>query len=214
MGTDYDSEYSEKTNLFGADPSALLGRFWDRLPARGRILDIGVGQGRNALPLAQKGFRVVGIDPSAVSIALTRQAAQDLGMDFYQGSFLDYQAPKASFDAILAFGLIQILAREEIQALFSRTRNWLRAEGLLFITAWQRDDPSYPILRDSWAQIGANSFKNPEGEIRTYLGKDEILDYVTGMRILHHREGWGLKHRHGDGPSEQHAEIKLVAAKI
>jgi len=158
----------------------------------------------------------VGIDPSAVSIASTRQAAQEKGlrMEFHEGGFLDYRAEAASFHAILAFGLIQILAREDIQALFSKTRNWLQTEGMLFITAWQRDDPSYLILRDSWAQIGANSFKSPEGEIRTYLGKDEILGYVSGMRILHHREGWGQEHRHGDGPSEQHAEIELVAAKI
>lgn len=43
------------------------------------LLDIGCGSGRHAVELAQRGFRVVGIDPSNAMIQAARQAAS--GMD-------------------------------------------------------------------------------------------------------------------------------------
>jgi SAM-dependent methyltransferase len=46
----------------------------------GRALDVGMGQGRNALYLAQQGWEVTGIDVAERAMAVTRQAAERNGL--------------------------------------------------------------------------------------------------------------------------------------
>jgi SAM-dependent methyltransferase len=55
--------------------------------AGGRVLEVGVGSGRVAVPTALAGVPVVGVDPSAVMLELarTRAAEHDLDLDLVQG---------------------------------------------------------------------------------------------------------------------------------
>ena len=46
-----------------------------------RLLDVGCGHGRIALPLARRGIRVTGIDTSRRSLALARETAESDGLD-------------------------------------------------------------------------------------------------------------------------------------
>lgn len=62
----YD-KYYQKKNLFGAPYSALI-EFYSSLEAKGKLLDLGCGQGRNSIALAKLGFDVMGIDHSQVGI--------------------------------------------------------------------------------------------------------------------------------------------------
>ncbi len=66
MKVKYD-EYYQSENLFG-NPYPELINFYRALPTRGKLLDVGCGQGRDAIPLAQLGFEVTGIDWSIVGI--------------------------------------------------------------------------------------------------------------------------------------------------
>ncbi|WP_020567018.1 class I SAM-dependent methyltransferase [Neolewinella persica] len=76
MNPAYD-KYYETENLFGAPYPELLD-FYNNLPNKGKLLDIGCGQGRDAIALARLGFEVTGIDNSAVGIAqLNKIAAQE-----------------------------------------------------------------------------------------------------------------------------------------
>ena len=59
------------------------------LPLGARVLDVGCGFGRHSLELAQRGYRVVGVDPSAAMIAAAREqmskmtASMPLEVEFY-----------------------------------------------------------------------------------------------------------------------------------
>ena len=46
----------------------------------GRALDVGMGQGRNAIYLAQQGWDVSGFDPADKAVALAQQEAKRLGV--------------------------------------------------------------------------------------------------------------------------------------
>lgn len=61
----YDKYYEVK-NLFGEPYSELIS-YMDQ-QERGKVLDLGCGQGRDAIPLARLGFNVVGVDHSEVGI--------------------------------------------------------------------------------------------------------------------------------------------------
>jgi SAM-dependent methyltransferase len=46
----------------------------------GTALDVGMGQGRNAIWLAQQGWKVTGFDPAEKAVAVARQTAAKLGL--------------------------------------------------------------------------------------------------------------------------------------
>lgn len=66
MTVTYD-KYYQTENLFGA-PYPELVEFFASRQTRGRVLDIGCGQGRDAIAIAGLGYEVLGIDNSAVGI--------------------------------------------------------------------------------------------------------------------------------------------------
>ena len=48
--------------------------------AHGAALDVGMGQGRNAIWLAQQGWDVTGFDPADKAVALANKTAEGLGL--------------------------------------------------------------------------------------------------------------------------------------
>lgn len=74
MTETYD-EYYQTENLFG-EPYPELIEFFTDYPKRGKVLDLGCGQGRNAIALARLGYTVSGIDISKVGIEQMNRAGQ------------------------------------------------------------------------------------------------------------------------------------------
>jgi len=213
--SEYDQVYRQDHAYFGTEPQPLLKRFTSGIPAGGRVLDIGVGQGRNALALARDGFQVTGIDTSEVAIRTVTQVAvhEKLPIALWHGNFMDYR-PVEPFAAVLCFGLLQTLSRRDGASLMYRLLEWTQPAGWAFLTAWHVDDPAYDEVHSTWETVGCHSFRDRDGRYRTYLARGEILDLMFGWRMIHLWEGLGPEHRHGDGPSEQHGEIEVVAVKL
>ena len=66
MTVTYD-KYYQTENLFG-EPYPELIEFMSDYPKKGKVLDLGCGQGRDAIALARLGYSVIGIDNSKVGI--------------------------------------------------------------------------------------------------------------------------------------------------
>ncbi|MEZ4593460.1 MAG: methyltransferase domain-containing protein [Chloroflexota bacterium] len=70
----YDKHYQQE-NLFGAPYPEFVAFMADWEP-KGTVLDVGCGQGRDALFLARQGYQVTGIDASQLGIEQMLAAAQ------------------------------------------------------------------------------------------------------------------------------------------
>jgi len=75
----FDRTYSSAAPRFNTEPNALLVEAVRDLKP-GRALDIHMGQGRNAVFLASKGWQVTGFDFSAEGIRAARDAAKKAGV--------------------------------------------------------------------------------------------------------------------------------------
>jgi SAM-dependent methyltransferase len=75
----WDARY-RSGDVWGPAPNRLLAELVADLP-RGSALDLGSGQGRNALWLAELGHDVTGLDLSPVAIDQARAAAAERGLD-------------------------------------------------------------------------------------------------------------------------------------
>lgn len=71
----YD-KYYQTENLFGRPYPELI-EFFAGNPKKGKVLDLGCGQGRDAIALARLGYSVTGIDISKVGIDQMNQIARD-----------------------------------------------------------------------------------------------------------------------------------------
>jgi 2-polyprenyl-3-methyl-5-hydroxy-6-metoxy-1,4-benzoquinol methylase len=61
------NQYYKTENLFGKPYPELID-FLANYPKKGKLLDVGCGQGRDAIPLARLGYNVIGIDNSMVGV--------------------------------------------------------------------------------------------------------------------------------------------------
>lgn len=211
----YDDAYRNE-NYFGADESPLLRRFSHLFSPGDSVLDIGVGQGRNALPLVRAGCRVTGIDPSPVAIEAVRKstAAEGLEIGLETVDFGRFE-PLARFDFVLCFGLLQMIDATAGRCLLDRCAEWLEPGGVLFLTAWYRGDPAAARIAAEWQEIEPGCYRSPDSPVRTrrFLEMGAIVDCFPGWEILHHHEGLGPWHRHADGPRERHGDVNWVARR-
>lgn len=212
---DFDTIYGETENYFGAEPSGLLEKKFHLIERTAPVLDVGTGQGRNALFLARHGLAVHAIDPSRAAVEIVTAAAKEEGLPIKaeQRGFETMIRDAGPFAAVLLLGLIPCLPREKVEILGERAAMWLDAGGLLFVTAFTVSDPSYARLSGEGKPAGANSFVGQDGRIRTFLEPGEVARLFPRFETVHHFEGMGEMHRHGNGPPERHAVLEALLRK-
>ncbi|HEU0035185.1 MAG TPA: class I SAM-dependent methyltransferase [Kofleriaceae bacterium] len=77
----WDERYREPGFAYGSEPNDFLAANAERyLPAGGEVLCLAEGEGRNAVFLAARGFRVTGVDASSVGLAKARALAAERGV--------------------------------------------------------------------------------------------------------------------------------------
>lgn len=88
----WDQRYQSDGFLFGEDPADWLRNVTWRLPARGRALSVGDGEGRNGVWLACHGLTVETLDGSLVGVEKARALAARRGVPLtaHHASFADF----------------------------------------------------------------------------------------------------------------------------
>jgi SAM-dependent methyltransferase/peroxiredoxin len=76
----WNSKFSDPKTQFNREPSRLLVEAIRSRPP-GRALDLGMGEGRNAIFLAQQGWKATGVDLSDVAVAQAKARAAELHLD-------------------------------------------------------------------------------------------------------------------------------------
>lgn len=128
---EWDRKYSETGLLWSAEPNRFVVAELAGLPP-GRALDLACGEGRNAIWLAELGWRVAAVDFSEIAIAKGRERAARLGLDidFVCADLLDYEPEPDAYDLVLVLYL-QIPAGER-RLVLSRAADAL-APGAIFL---------------------------------------------------------------------------------
>ena len=98
----WDQRYSGDELAYGDAPNEFLASMADQLPTSGDALDIGAGEGRNALFLASRGLNVLAVDQSEVGMQKAQRLAQERGLTLrtQAADLQDFDAEHNSFDVI------------------------------------------------------------------------------------------------------------------
>lgn len=100
---EWDARYAAASELvWTAQPNRFVVEELAELPP-GRALDLAAGEGRNAVWLAEKGWRVSAVDFSQVAVARGRQLARERGVEvtWVVADVRSYQPPPGGFGAVL-----------------------------------------------------------------------------------------------------------------
>jgi tellurite methyltransferase len=167
--TQWDEKYSRPTFIYGKSPAEFLAENYQYIPYEGTVLDMGMGEGRNAVFLAQKGYKVTGIDISSVAVKKSYLLAQEFGVKIkgVVASLSDYKISPGSFDAIVCFYYVD-------RSLVEKIKSWLKPGGILIYEAH--------TLREK------SKKKRDAADDNEYLREQELLKLFSGMRVLKYEE--------------------------
>lgn len=195
----WNQRYSEPGFAYGTEPNDFLAASAERyLPPKGDILSLAEGEGRNAVFLARLGFRVTGVDSSAVGLEKARRLASQHGVEIATvvADLGDFEPGDARWDGIVSIwchtpsDLRTRLHRSVVAA--------LRPGGVFLLEAYTPKQLEYrtggPRTADLLMTLAA---------VREELSGLELLDAGERLREVHE----GAYH---DGPS---AVLQVVARK-
>jgi 2-polyprenyl-3-methyl-5-hydroxy-6-metoxy-1,4-benzoquinol methylase len=207
----YNERYLESKAYFSSRPSNVLIRHLPMLDRNKPVVDVGAGQGRNAIFLANNGFCVDAIEPSSVGAESMRSVARNdqIPLRVHEVDFEAFRGRPGYYAGVLIFGVIQELTRPQIRLLRERVVTWICPGGLVLVSAHTTQDPSFAHMADGEC-IGESSFSLPGGGVYTYLETNEILQVFQGLECIYHWEGLGSPHRHGGGKLERHGNTVAV----
>ncbi len=167
---EWDQRYRSGEQV-SATPIPLVVEFTSGL-VPGAALDLASGPGRNALFLAERGWRVTAVDSSPVAIELLRGRNPSIDAQLADLETGEFEILPQAFDLVLSCYYLQ-------RSLIPAMQSALRPGGLLIM-----------VVR--LADVG-----QPQGTpTRAYPG--ELRAFFDGWRILRYWEGdrGALDHRH------------------
>jgi SAM-dependent methyltransferase len=131
----WNKVFTSPDSNFNRNPNAFLVETVKPLKP-GRALDIGLGQGRNSLWLAQQGWEVTGVDISEEGIRLAREQAAKLGVKLHtvlqSADEFDYR--RNQWDLVIGMFMHQIFSRNAAKVI-----DGLKPGGLVVVEAFHAD---------------------------------------------------------------------------
>jgi tellurite methyltransferase len=112
MPNPYDTRYARADFYWGLEPSSLCRRLVDLAPATGsaRLLDVGCGEGRDAVAFARVGYVVSAFDSSPAGVEKAGRLAREAGvvLDLFTADLLTWR-PEARYDVVFSCGVLHYL---------------------------------------------------------------------------------------------------------
>lgn len=170
----WDERYAETDYVYGTEPNAFLAEHDEIIPRGGTVLCLAEGEGRNAVWLAQQGYKVTGVDSSSVGLEKAQTLAAECGVSIetHCVDLAEFHIEKNSWDGIVSiFCHVPPAIR---QRLHKQVVAGLKPGGVLILEAY----------RPKQLEYGTGG--PPVAELMMQL--DETKQELHGLEWLHAAE--------------------------
>lgn len=166
----WNARYSEDALAYGDAPNQFLATVADRLPP-GRALEIGCGQGRNAVFLAQQGHTTTAVDSSEIGLerGAALAAARHVDVEWVHHDLDTFDLGHGCWEVIVSvFVHMPAELRRQVHA---RLVEALHPGGVLVLEAYTPD------------QVGRGTGGPPVADMMMSL--QTLRDELAGLTIEH-----------------------------
>ena len=137
--TNYENWYAGDDYYWGTEPA----EFCDELirlrpfPKAKKVLDIGCGEGKDAVYMAMQGYKVTAFDLTENGIAKTKRLADEKGVkiDAYVDDINSFTAGD-TYDIIYSTGTVQYLFEENKKTFFEKIKKITNVNGIVFFNVF------------------------------------------------------------------------------
>ncbi|HEX4863744.1 MAG TPA: class I SAM-dependent methyltransferase, partial [Acidimicrobiales bacterium] len=134
IAADYDAIYGDALDTDAAVECLA------ELVGEGDVLELGIGTGRLAIPLAERGFRVHGVDASEAMLARLAAKAGGAAIPVTVGDFTDVSVEGSFTLVVLAVNTIFALPSQDAQVrCFETAARHLSSGGRFVVETWVPD---------------------------------------------------------------------------
>ena len=141
QAADWDARYGAQQQ-WSTGPNTLVAELLADVPP-GAAVDLAAGEGRHALWLAGRGWRVTAVDFSATGLDRGRSRPGADRVTWVTADVLAWDAPPGSLDLVLVAYLH--LPETDTGALLRRTVGWLRPGGRLLVLGHDVDNIAHGV---------------------------------------------------------------------
>ena len=152
----WDARYREKSSLWSGRPNpTLIAETSDLAP--GTALDVGAGEGADAIWLARQGWSVTGVDISAVALARAAVHAREAGAEiaerttWLQQDLLEWQPPQRACDLVTVHFLH--LSPDKRRLVYGKLGGAVAAGGTLLVVAHHPSDLQTTVPRPPFPEV-------------------------------------------------------------
>lgn len=149
-----------------------------------KVLDLGCGQGRNSLFLADRGFDVTSYDLSPNMIEsllgiIAKEGIRNIHVEQYD---INHAEIKGQYDLIMSTVVLMFVNRDNIPAIIKDMQNHTNTNGYNLIVSAMSTE-TYPFTDFP--------FTFSEGELQNYYQDWEIIHYNENVGELHRLDADG-----------------------
>jgi len=195
----WEQAYSDPEAVaFSKGPTADLAEFHHLIPPGSSVLDVGCGEGRNAIFLAGLGHTAEGFDLSGPGIEKAKAiaAARGVNVRFWAQDLAAFEFQR-DYDVILSHGVLHLPEKHIRDAFLRKAQAHTAPGGLHFIGVFTNRLPAAPDM------IAVT---------RSLFDVGELPGMYAGWEIFHHHEGT-FRDEHPGGVKHKHAYERIIARK-
>lgn len=197
MKTGFDRLYTSSSCVWGLKADRYLAMFLDKAP-KGNALDVGCGEGRHTLFLAQNGYTVNAIDNSQKAIEKLQQLTEEYNVrPCITAKVADIRTidlPENQYDIAVISYVFPFLKRSDILNILKKVKTSLKVNGCIYISAITTDDDEYQQYLKEQSPVEPRTFFSPglkcyyyffePGELKTLCTDFCIIDYTETVVAL------------------------------
>ena len=190
---DYDKKFKKNFPIFPPKFDIELRRYLSLLKGKD-VLDLGIGQGRNSIPLSNLGFNVTGVDYSTKCLDICKENCSNLNL--IKSDIRNFCIEKDKYDLILSRCVLHFFHKDDSYKIMDSMKNNLKNDGLVYISLFSTDDPKFEKFSnlDNFEILDNNICHNKlDDTYISFFTKKEILNIFSDFETIFISEEYCLE---------------------
>ena len=183
--------YQDVVSKWNVEPDWTLMEY-RALISTGPVLDLAMGDGRNALFFAKMGYEVDCVDISKTWVRKCRERAktENLTLHVYEAKVQNFEIPQRRYSLIIASKILQLLRVAELEEVAEKIYAGLAKRGILYVRTFSVEHVKCSKRIQDLEQVEPKTYYSPEHQqTYHYFTREELPALFPKLKILYYIDG-------------------------